>query len=81
MFGHKSFYAHMLIVVALTVVNFFVFVELYLKRVSLVLGNILIQDSPICPLSFAYKAGPYIDQGGSKRKVSNFQNFQQKHKY
>ena len=30
---------------------------------------------PFVPLTFDYKAGPYIDQGASKLKVLNFQQF------
>ena len=43
-----------------------------LETVPFVFEQLWTQDSPIFPLTFGGKTGPYIDQGGSTLKVLNF---------
>ena len=44
--------------------------------VPFVVDHLWAQDSPMFPLPFGGKMGPYIDQGGSTLKVLNFQILQ-----
>ena len=76
-------YAQTLIAVALILVNLFSFVFFtLLKTVPFVVDLIWTQDSPMCSLTFGGKAGPYIDQGGSKLRVRLFLKiFQTFHEY
>ena len=48
------------------VVQFF---STLLETVPFVFYHLWTQDSPICPLTFCGKPGPYIDQGGPKLRV------------
>ena len=43
-----------------------------LETVASVFDHLWTQDSSFFPLTFDYKTEPYIDQGGSKLKVSSF---------
>ena len=45
-----------------------------LETVVFVFDHLWTQDSPMFPLTFGGKAGPYIDQGGSKLKAQIVSN-------